>query len=181
MSVKKSAMRALSIVLCLAMFAGIGFTRFTMSASADALVRVVNGKALMSSSVTFIQANIDCEKDVSTEVSFFAATGLDVYGFSSYYVGDVDNVKSDPSETHLTGTDGDYYVTWTNDRSLNPYQAFEADVSGIVGNIIIGYDGKLHDTDTNGSIILQVWSPAENKYIKMDECGVVSGTGVPAG
>ena len=175
---KKNLMRVVSLVICLALLASFGTVRFILDASATSQVRVVNGKAVSTSSGAFLQAYIGCEKGVSTQVSFFAAQSYDVYGFYSYSGGNVDNVKSDPGEAHLTGTDGYYYVTWSSDNSTNPYQAFEADVTEVVdvdGDVIVGYEGCLNEEDTAGTMILQIWDPSASKYVKFDEAGLING------
>ena len=173
---KKSISKVVSVILCVALLAGFGFTRFTLNASAEATVRVVNGKAVPTSTGAFLQAYIGSEKGVSTEVSFYAASYLDVYGFSAFAGGDVDDVKSDPSEGHMTGTDGDCYVTWCGDARQYPYQAFEADVSGVEGDVILGFEGRLHEDDPEGALIMQVWDPADARYEKVDEAGAVNGS-----
>ena len=176
MSIKKSMVRALSVLLCVAMLAGFGVARFALTASAGTVVRVVNGQAVATSSGAFLKVYVGCEKGVSTQVGFYAATAFDVYGFSAYAGGNVRNVRSDPSETHLTGTDGDFYVTWCGENTGHPYQAFEADVTGVEGNIIVGYEGNVHAADESGTLILQLWDPSASAYVDKDEGGAVNGS-----
>ena len=170
----KRILRAVSALLCLAIFAGFAALRLPLTANAEAPIRAVLGKATQTSTGALIQAYAAVEKGVSTEVGFYRATLLDVYGFFSYEGGNNANVKSDPSERHLTGTDGDCYVTKSLDRSAQPYQAFEADVRGVSGDVIVGYEGRLHEEDTSGAMTLQIWDPAASKYEKFDESGAVS-------
>lgn len=174
--IKKKLMRVISFALCIALLSGICVVQFTFSASAVSSVQVVGGKAVMTSSGAFIQAYIGCEKGASTQVGFFAATQFDVYGFSSFNGGNIDNVKSDSGEKHIGGADGDFYVTWSSDSSQHPYQAFEADVRGVTGDVILGYEGHLNEADTTGTMIMQVWDPADSRYVKMDEKAAVNGS-----
>ena len=167
--IKKKLTRVISLALCVALLSGFCVARFTLNASAVSSVQVVGGKAVMTSSGAFLQAYIGCEKGVSTQVSFYAATQFDVYGFDSFTGGNVDNVKSDPGEKHIGGADGNYYVTWSSDRSQDPYQAFEADVRGVEGDVILGYEGHLNEADATGTMIMQIWDPAAARYVKMDE------------
>ena len=55
---KKNLMRVVSLVVCLAMLASFGVVRFAFSADAASQVRVVNGKAVATSSGAFLQAYI---------------------------------------------------------------------------------------------------------------------------
>ncbi|MBO4934754.1 MAG: metallophosphoesterase [Clostridia bacterium] len=175
-STKKRISRIVSLVICIAMLTGFGVVRFSLDASAVSPVRVVGGKAVSTSTGAFIQAYIGSEKGVSTQVSFYAATQFDVFGFSAFDGGNISSVKSDPSERHLGGADGDFYVTWSTDRSRNPYQAFEADVRGAEGVVILGYEGRLNASDTTGTMIMQVWDPSAASYVKMDEAAAVNGS-----
>ena len=171
-----SPKRIISLLLCLTLVMGFGFARIGISASADSGIRVSAGKAVSTSSGAFLQAYVASVKGVSTSVSFYKATGFDVYGFFGYYGGNNKKVKADASEQHLGGTDVDLYKTWSSDLSANPYQAFEADVSGVTGNVIVGYEGYVHEKDADGTLALQVWSPSLSEYVEVDNGGAVNGS-----
>ena len=170
----KRILRAVSALLCLALAAGFSAVRLPLRASAETPIRAVLGKAVQTSTGALMQAYVASEKGVSTEVCFYSAASFDVYGYFSYEGGNDVNAKASASERHLTGTDGDYYVTGSSDRFAHPYQAFEADVSGVSGDVIVGYEGHLHESDTSGTLILQIWDPSASKYVKFDESGAVS-------
>ena len=80
----KRILRAVSALLCLAIFAGFAALRLPLTANAEAPIRAVLGKATQTSTGALIQAYAAVEKGVSTEVGFYRATLLDVYGFFSY-------------------------------------------------------------------------------------------------
>ena len=163
--------KTLSLLLCAAMLFGVGVAQragavaAASAAEAAQCPTVGNTKSVPTSTSLLLQTYIGTEKGVTTEVRFYAARKLPVYAFESPSGGDVMRGKKSDRETSMQGADDEYrYSTWTLDAEALPYQAFEADVSGVTGDVVFGFEGRTKDVEA--ALILQIYDPAQGAYFE---------------
>ncbi len=122
----------------------------------------------------FFQSYIGLGAGETVSVSFFSADRYEVYGFESNAGGEIRNAKRYLYETSMKGADENgAFSTWTVDPESVPYQAFEVDVKGIKGNIVIGFQGNTEDGE--GELIMQIYDPREGAYFDVAKRKHISG------
>lgn len=175
----KTIGRILSVALVLSLVLSMGIcgmipAKGEYEVSDHSVPWLSGGKAMLTSSGAFLQLYMSVEKGVKTGLQFFAATGFPIYGFESNAGGNVNSVKKNVHETNMQGSDGQYYSTWSSDKSYTPYQAFETDVSGISGDIILGFEGISENTED--TYIMQIFNPATGSYFDVCRQSPIQGT-----
>jgi len=165
MSFKRTVSFVLSFLLVFSVFFG-GTGIFSSVAAEGTPPFVGSTKAMKTSSGIFIQSYITVEKGVSTEVGFYAAQTLDVYGFESTNGGEILTLKKSERETSMGAADlENYYTTWTLDAASVPYQAYEVDVTDISGSVTFGFEGITDNVDSN--LVMQVYDPVASSYFEV--------------
>ena len=161
--------KLLSVILALTILSSIvvaGIGSVVSQAAGVTVPYVALTKSVQTSTGYFLQSYVGIEKGVSSEVGFYAAEFLEVYGFESTLGGEVLNVKASERETSMGAADlENYYVTWTSDSAYIPYQAYEVDVEGVSGLITFGFEGKTEST--NGRLVMQVYDPETKAYFEV--------------
>jgi len=168
--------RVFALLLALSILSSLAVSgvSFFSSAAAGALPIIGSTKAIQVSTGVFIQSYISIEKGVSTDISVFDVDKLDVYGFEASAGGDKLDVKKYAHEVSMgAADDSNRYSTWTVDPNAVPYQAYEVDVTNVTGEIIIGFQGATEDI--NGTLVMQIYDPAEGKYFEVATGTSVSG------
>ena len=124
---------------------------------------VASTTAISTSFGVALQSYIGVGEGDKASVSIFGAEKYDVYGFEANAGGDIRNVKKSSCEVSMGAPDENgVYSTWTVDPQSIPYQAYEVDVRGISGNIVVGFQGTTEDTE--GPLLMQIYDPHQEAY-----------------
>lgn len=121
--------------------------------------------AMKTASGVAFRSYIGVSEGEVVSVGVFGAEKYDVYAFESNAGGNIMDIKKHPTETSMKGAEEDgVFSTWTVDPQSVPYQAYEVDVKGVEGNIVIGFQGTTEDRQ--GPLVMQIYNPRDGKYFE---------------